>query len=104
MFYCVPNFNINEIQLDEKYVDKQYKTTTVYFIAPKAWLGKSYPEAIHSEISIEYPTSHPEPEYVSVMMSPTREDSEGDSIDYDWFDVDLLPREISALLDLAFTA
>ena len=96
-------FDINFVEFEERYDNEELGTTTLYFIAPKEWLGNSYPEAVHAEISVEYPfcSSSPEANNVSVMMSPTRKDEEENSEDYDWFDIDLSFSDIELLLNLS---
>lgn len=95
-------FDISLVKFEERLDSEEYNTSTLYFIAPKEWLGDSYPEAVHSEISVEYPFGFiPEANTATVMMSPTRVDEDGNSEDYDWFDVDLSPNDIEALLSLA---
>ncbi len=98
------DFDINKVEFDERterYTDDEYGTTTLYFIAPKEWLGDLYPEAVSAEISVEYPSSFPEAIYTSVMMSPTRTDTGDYFEDYDWFDIVLLPSEVEQLMNLA---
>lgn len=95
------DFDINRVEFEEKYESKEYQTVTLYFIAPKEWLSDRFPEAVHSEISVEYPISQPEAIYATVMMSPTKVDTDGNSEDYDWFDIVLLPGEIELLMELA---
>lgn len=80
------------------------ETVTLYFFAPKEWLGGLYPEAISAEISVEYPVAHPEAIYATVMMSPTRVTDNNSVEDYDWYDIVLLPTEIEQLMDLAMKA
>ena len=65
-------------------------TTTLYFIAPKEWLGGLYPEAVSAEIGVEYPVAHPEAIYATVMMSPTKATKNDSVEDYDWYDIVLL--------------
>ena len=90
------------IEFDEKYIDEEYGTTTLYFIAPKEMLNGKYPEAESMEISIEYPTDHFEACYASVEFSPTKYDEENDCYtDYEWFDVDMSYEDIEALIELA---
>lgn len=95
-------FDISLVEFEERFDNEEYNTSTLYFIAPKEWLGDSYTEAIHSEISVEYPFGFvPEANAATVMMSPTRVDEDGNSEDYDWFDIDLSFSDIEALLSLA---
>lgn len=97
-------FDISKVMFDERYENKEYETVTLYFFAPKEWLGESYSEAISAEISVEYPITHPEAIYATVMMSPTRV-TENDGVeDYDWYDIVLLPSEVEQLMDLAAKA
>ena len=95
----------NRIKFDERYDSEEYKTTTLYFIAPKETLKRfiptnDYPEAISMEISIEFPTGHIEANYANVCVSPTIEDENGTE-NYDWYDVDIPYDEIEELIKLA---
>lgn len=97
--------NMTEIRFEEKYVDEENETTTLYFIAPKEMLKdyipkKDFPEAVSMEISIEFPTEHIDANYGYVCVSPTRE-IEGGSEDYDWHDVQISLSEILQLIALA---
>lgn len=92
------NIDISKVKFEERYESKEYGTVTLYFTAPKE--GR-FPEAVHSVISVEYPTNHMEAIYATVMMSPTKTDADGNSEDYDWFDIELLPSEIELLMELA---
>ena len=92
----------NRIYFEEKYESDEYGTTTLYFIAPKKMLDGKYPEAEHTEISIEFPTSQPEAQYATVMFSPSRYSEEAEGFtDYDWYDVDMPYEDIEALMQLA---
>ena len=86
----------NRITFDERHVSDVYGTTTLYFIAPKELLNNKYPEAESTEISIEFPTNNQDPEYASVMFSPTK-----DGEDYDWYDVNLPHEDIEQLMALS---
>lgn len=97
-------FDIGKVMFDERYRNDEHETETLYFFAPKEWLGDSYPEAIHSEISVEYPIAHPEAIHATVMMSPTRVNENNGVEDYDWYDIVLLPSEVEQLMDLASKA
>lgn len=94
-------FDINKVAFDECWKSDEYETVTLYFEAPKQWLEDKYPEAARCEISVEYPTSHPEASFASVMISPTKVDESGNAEDYDWRDCRLTNSEIEQLLDLA---
>lgn len=95
-------FDISLVKFEERVDSEEYGTSTLYFMAPKEWLGDSYHEAIHAEISVEYLFGFiPEANSATVMMSPTRVDEDGNSEDYDWFDIDLSLSDIEALLSLA---
>ena len=95
-------FDISLVEFEERFDSEEYNTSTLYFIAPKEWLGDSYPEAVHSEISVEYPSGFvPEANAATVMMSPTKVDEDGNGEDYDWFDIDLHLSDIEALIRLA---
>lgn len=90
------------IKFEERYDSGDYGTTTLYFIAPKEMLDGKYPEAVHAEISVEFPMEHIEPAYASVAISPTAYFSEEDGYsDYDWVDISLPYDEIEALIELA---
>ena len=97
------------IEFEERYDNEELGTTTLYFIAPKEMLKKliptnDYPEAISMEISIEFPTEHIESHYADVCVSPTKEEIEGCTEEYDWYDIDLPYNEIEELIDLAMKA
>ncbi|WP_191344206.1 hypothetical protein [Anaerotignum lactatifermentans] len=93
------NFELDQVYLEEVYDNTEYGTTTLYFIAPKDLLGDSYPEAIHSEISLEFPTDNPEARFASAMISPTRETENGYE-DYDWRSIELEYPVIESLIQL----
>lgn len=94
-------FDINDVTFDECLTSDEYETVTLYFEAPKQWLQDEYPEAVHCEISVEYPTRHPEAFFASVMISPTEVDERGNAFDNDWRDFTLTYSEIEQLLNLA---
>lgn len=90
------------IIFEDKFVDDEYETTTLYFIAPKEMLNGKYPEAEHAEISIEMPTAHMEARYASAQLSPTKYfEEECCYTDYDWRDVNMSYEEIEELIALA---
>ena len=95
------SFDIDKVKFEERFVNDELETVTLYFIAPKEWLGDLFPEAVHATISVEYPIAHPEARYASVMISPTKENSDGGFGDYEWGDIIALPEEIEALMILA---
>lgn len=95
------SFDIDKVKFEERFVNDELETVTLYFIAPKEWLGDLFPEAVHATISVEYPIAHPEASYASVMISPTKEDTDGGFEDYEWGDIIALPEEIEALMILA---
>lgn len=95
------SFDIDKVKFEERFVNDELETVTLYFIAPKEWLGDLFPEAVHATISVEYPIAHPEARYASVMISPTKEDADGGFEDYEWCDLTALPEEIEALMILA---
>lgn len=94
-------FDINKVTFDECWKSDERETVTLYFEAPKQWLEDKYPEAARCEISVEYPTCHPEASFASVMISPTKVDESGNAEDYDWRDCRLANSEIEQLLNLA---
>lgn len=87
------------IVFDEEVVSQEYNTTTLYFIAPKQILTDRYPEANHTELSVEFPTKAPEPKFASVQISPTAV-FDGVLTDYDWLDIDIEYEEIETLINL----
>lgn len=95
------SFDIDKVKFEERFVNDELETVTLYFIAPKEWLGDLFPEAVHATISVEYPIAHPEARYASVMISPTKENSDGGFEDYEWGDIIASPEEIEALMILA---
>ena len=90
------NFDISTIQFEERVDNERFGETVLYFIAPKSMLEGKYPEAESMEISITFPQTHLEPEYASVIFSPTKDGS-----DYDWDYADLSYENIKALMKLA---
>ena len=103
------DLGMSEIVFDEAYVSDEHDTTTYYFTAPKSMLDRifkpgKYPEAIAMEISIEVPTDRQEPCEAEVSISPTMEDGDGGTTDYDWTDVDLPYEEIEFLLNLGISS
>lgn len=95
------SFDIDKVKFEERFINDELETVTLYFIVPKEWLGDLFPEAVHATISVEYPIAHPEASYASVMISPTKEDADGGFEDYEWCDLTALPEEIEALMILA---
>ena len=87
------------VKFDESFEDKSLGSTVAYFIAPKDILKGRYSDAIHAEISVEFPTGHPEPECCSVALSPTRFE-DGAYSDYDWTDISLTDKQIETLLNM----
>ena len=87
------------IKFVEKYVDEDYDydTTTLYFNVPKDLFPEKYPEADYIKLSIEFPSSYPEPNHSTVEFSPVEN---GDCCD--WRDIVLPYEEIEALIQLAF--
>lgn len=92
-------FNIADIQFEESYVNEEYNTITLYFIAPKNYVNEST-GIVQTAISVELPLNHLEPRYASVEMSPTRETEEGGLEDYGWFDISLPYEDIDRLITL----
>ena len=90
------NFVISTIQFEERVDNERFGETILYFIAPKSMLEGKYPEAESMEISITFPQTHVDPEYASVMFSPTK-----DGTDYDWSYAELSYENIKSLMKLA---
>ena len=94
---------LKNIILDGIVENKVTGISTLYFTAPKELLKKylteDYPDMVSTELCIEYPATHPEPDYCSVSISPTRE-TECGTEDYDWTDIDIPAEDISYLLSL----
>jgi len=91
---------IQNAEFDEKYDFNAYQTTTLYFTASKkllAFLPKEYPDAISSEISVEFPSENPEANASHVMLSPTNDMGE----DYDWCEFNIPLECIETLLEIA---
>lgn len=84
------------IRFEEKYVDEEYETTTLYFMVPKELIIENHPNIEAIRLSVEFPTAHPEPRYATVEFTPI-EDGEY----YGWFDIDLPYDEIEELIKLA---
>ena len=87
------------IKFDDEYIDEEYDTITLYFIAPADILSDKYPEAEHAEISIEFPKGYIEATYADVMISPSKDGS-----DYDWSMYDIPYDEIEELIKLAYAS
>ena len=94
------DFDINKVRFEEAYKDQRDGATMLFFIAPKEWLNGRYPEVIHAELVLAYYVPGFQKTDYSTMMSPTRVNNNGDIEDYDWFDVELRPSEVDALIDL----
>ena len=92
------------IKFDESYINKEYDSITLYFIAPKELFNPiDIDEETESvEISVECPREYISANYASVEYSPTKYNVEEECyIDYDWRVVDLPYEEIEALIKLA---
>ena len=97
--------DITKIKFEERYDDKEFGITNLYFIAPKEMLQNKYPEAEHMEICIELPTAFFDAEHASVQFSPTKyNEIERSYVDYDWFDAEITIQQIEELLRLAESA
>ena len=98
------DFNIDKIKFEEKYINEEYNTITLYFIAPKEWTADQYPNnnVVGSEISVEYPTDFADAMYANVQISPTEMFLDQDGFyDFDWCDIQLSNSDIGALIELA---
>lgn len=95
----------SRVKFEEKYISKEYETTTLYFVADtsllKELVGNAYPEADGVTFSIEFPTQTPCARFASIMMSPNKNEGNDVIIDYDWTDIDLPLSEIEELIRLA---
>lgn len=86
-----------KIAYEEKYVDQDNETTTLYFGAPKEVLNGKFPEAtLVTTLSVEFPTDHCDARYTSVQISP-----QAKGINYDWQDLELPYSVIENLMSLA---
>ena len=94
-------FDVTKVVFDEKYESPEYGTETLYFIAPREWLGDQFPEAVSAGISVEYPVSHPDANYATVMMSPTAIAGDGTTLEYSWYEIYLPTSEVEQLMALA---
>lgn len=95
---------VEEVQFDEKYVNEECGTITLYFIAPKSWLKRyttqEYPDAVSMEICIEFPSDHIEANYAITSISPTKKEDDA-YIDYDWTYVLFSREEVEHLIAIA---
>lgn len=88
------------IASEGKFIDEEFKTITLYFIAPEEMLNGKF-EADVTTISVEFSTATPEPYFARVMYSPAIYDEEDEAYeDYVWFDVEISDSEISELMAL----
>ena len=97
----IKDFDTKKVILEDQYKSDEYETMTLYFIAPKEWLEGLYPDAVHTEISVEYPLNCPEAYAATVMVSPTRDLGEDGYEDYDWSDLELSLSDIDELIGMA---
>lgn len=97
----IKDFDAKKVILEDRYKSDEYETMTLYFIAPKEWLDGLYPDAVHTEISVEYPLNYPEASAATVMVSPKRDLGEDGYEDYDWSDLELPLSDIEALIRMA---
>lgn len=98
------DFDINKIKFEEKYINEEYNTITLYFTAPKEWTADQYPNnnVVGSEISVEYPIGFDDAMYANVQISPTEMFFDKDGFyDFDWCDIQLSDSDIEALIKLA---
>lgn len=98
----IMSYNGSELLKDASDEEKQNSTTTLYFTAPKEWTKCSEEGHCSSCIMIEFPASHPNPDYTKVSISPTIED-EDEFSDVDWGILDISDEEIQMLFDKAFS-
>lgn len=89
------------IKFDEAYIDEEEETITFYYVAPKEFLLGNYPEAVSTEISVEFPINHIEARYAGVGISPIEVEDDGSLSYYDWYDISLPYEEIEELISLA---
>lgn len=97
----IKDFDAKKVILEDRYKSDEYETMTLYFIAPKEWLDGLYPDAVHTEISVEYPLNCPEASAATIMVSPTRDLGEDGYEDYDWSYLELPLSDIEALIGMA---
>lgn len=97
----IKDFDAKKVILEDRYKSDEYETMTLYFIAPKEWLDGLYPDAVHTEISVEYPLNCPEASVATVMVSPTRDLGDDGYEDYDWSVLELPLSDIEALIGMA---
>lgn len=101
MAFIIENFDVSKVVFEDRYTNDGWGTTTLYFIAPKEWLGDRWSEAVHAEISLEFPLAHQEPAYTTAMISPTMKVDDDCYSDYDWVDLELSYEDIDRLMNLA---
>ena len=93
-------FNIKDIAFEDRWENPEFGTKTLYFVAPKEYVIKAYPDAVQTAIRLEMPIDSNDACDAVVEMSPTREDRCCRLTDYDWFEIALRDREIEDLLSL----
>lgn len=89
----MPEINplFDDIRFDCAYEDA-FGTLHLFYIAPKEFLKEMYKDAISMEICLEVSEKNFDPDYIIVRFSPTKE-TEGGTVDYDWFDA-YLPHSV----------
>lgn len=93
-------FNIKDIAFEDSWENPEFGIKTLYFVAPKEYVLKEYPDAVQTAIRLEIPINSNDACDATLEMSPTREDKYCRLTDYDWFDITLKEREIEDLLSL----
>lgn len=101
-------FDFKKAKFDELF-NSEYGTTTAYFMAPKEWIklldpnNKYYDESVWMEISVEFPSDHPEANLATICWSPTINEGNEDDMyfsDVDWNDWCLAYEDIEKLMEL----
>lgn len=91
------------IKFDGKYLDKENKTVTYYFVAPKEMMsnfGITCPDAVSVEISVEFPLNRIEGGCCECSVSPSVI-KDGVCIGVGWQDIYLPCEYVDELIDLA---
>lgn len=94
---------LKDIEFDELWGSDIRGFVAAYFTAPKEYLriSEKYPDAISTELSIEFDPEHPSVETAVVSASPIRETEDGGTEEFDWDEIWLPVDEVVFLLEIA---
>lgn len=74
--------NLDNIEFEDLFVNEDTNEITLYFKAPRSYLGNKYPDADYCTISVVYPIGCQKTSFARTYYSPTKE-TENRTIDYD---------------------